>query len=128
MAKCAHCGDVLPPRPEGARGPAPKYCTKVTCNAQYRKRKTKVSYSITRSYSGWSKYSGGFANLSTEKPEDWVCQACGKNQPKEMPGYPYPIGMNMREFIKVCGKCHHKGLRKNILDCRNLIRYIRGNL
>lgn len=128
MSKCAHCGDTLPPRPIGARGPAPKYCQKVTCNAQYRQRKSKVSYSITRSFTGWTKYGGGFHNLSRADAEDWVCQACGRNQPKEIPGYAYPIGMSAREFIRACSKCHHKGLKKRIENARNLIRYIRGNL
>lgn len=74
---------------------------------------------------GWTKYDGGFSGLEKEKGL-WFCQACGQQQPEEVPRYLMPAisGIEAREWVSICSVCKHK-LGKRRISYQKLIRIIR---
>jgi len=56
---------------------------------------------------GWSKWSGGFHGMVGNE-QDWSCQACGKQQCKELPRYKLALENSMtREYVSICSICKH---------------------
>jgi hypothetical protein len=55
---------------------------------------------------GWSKWGGPRYGLLKDEKE-WVCQACGEPQPKELPTYMLPLDSFYRDFVRICSNCKH---------------------
>lgn len=123
IIKCQNCGEIIH-RPEGARGPVPKYCSKINCNAQHRGHE--ISKVTILRYS-WSKF-GGINASSTDKVHyDWYCQSCREQFPEQMSPMKFPIDLFGKEYVNVCGKCYVAGMEKHFKVFSDLIGYIRDS-
>lgn len=57
---------------------------------------------------GWTKHAGGRQGLiHSQEEETWTCQACGKAQPRALPGFLLEVFPNSREYVRVCASCFH---------------------
>lgn len=74
---------------------------------------------------GWSKYGGGRYGLVQSKADDWVCQACGDTQHKELPSFMIPFGVSLREFMRICSSCQNIKQNNGLTEIRELISLVR---
>lgn len=89
-----------------------------------RKPFVKSKTTLTEMKYGWSKYGGARYGL-VRFESDWVCQACGETQPKELTSYLLSIDKYDREFVRICGKCRNEMLRLKIKDYFAICRVVR---
>lgn len=114
LSYCKNCGTLLPPYP--GRGPRRRYCTSTSCNSQGRSKKITIHI---KKYQ-WSKYGGANKVLQhTQVDEIWCCQACGQEQPKELPAYRFPFGV---EYLRICANCHAAVVKNAIDDFFDIVK------
>ena len=126
VIRCENCGEIIN-RPDGARGPVPRFCAKSSCNSQHRDKAPGTVEFNVKFVRSWSKFEGDNSTLDKKTEYDWYCQACNCQFPKEMTPMLYPIDIFGKEYIKICGRCYKKSVEKKISDFRNLINYIRNS-
>lgn len=78
--------------------------------------------SIKKIKQSWTRYGGADKGLLSRTPE-WVCQACGEQQPESIDSYLFPIGV--REMIRLCPRCQNVVNVNNIISLRELISFVR---
>lgn len=121
---CQNCGDIIH-RPENTRGPLPKFCSKITCNAQHR---GKIISKLTIMRYSWSSH-GGINASSTEKVRyDWYCQACGEMFPEQMSPMKFPLDLFGKEYANVCGNCYATGVNHRLRVFSELSHFIRQRI
>lgn len=120
---CANCGEIFVSK--GTKGPPPKYCNRVTCNATYRNMHiSRVTLTHTRMMYGWSKH-GGPNQALVKQSGDWCCQCCGQQQTEELNAYMFEMDLGMREFFRICAKCKKVALEHNVHNFFKLIDHAR---
>ena len=68
---------------------------------------------------GWSKWGGAKKSIWVNQHERlerfWICQSCGKQEPKQIPPflYQYPF----EEYLRVCAVCFNN----NCIELKNRI-------
>jgi hypothetical protein len=73
----------------------------------------------------WSKYGG--IKLGLEKiEENWFCQICRQEQPKQIEPFLFP--MTDREFLRICPSCEYKKLQSGVITYEAMIIMCRGLL
>ena len=121
---CQNCGDTIH-RPSDAKGPRPKYCSKILCNAQHRGKVVSVLSIMTHS---WSSHGGGNPSSAKKVDYDWFCQACGEQFPEQMSPLKFPIDIFGKEYANVCGNCFATGVNHQLKVFDNLAFFVRRRL
>lgn len=68
----------------------------------------KSSYVSRGSTGHWTKWGGARQDLiQSELAEIWMCQSCGRQQPKELTPYRYEYPT--KEYLRVCAICLAEG-------------------
>ena len=82
----------------------------------------------TKMMHGWSKYGGrrfGMYRRETIWSTTWHCQACGKEQVRDLPHYMIPYADTDREYIQICSKCKNKAISHGVNSHDELIKLVR---
>jgi len=95
---------------------------KLKCNECSDNKTRKNILSIMKT--SWTKY--GSRKMGYRKnPNEWICQSCGKDQIKELPGFNLPIDDSMKVFIKICSNCQNI-VNNHEVDYKGLIDIVRA--
>lgn len=78
--------------------------------------------SIKKIKQSWTRYGGADKGLLSRTPE-WVCQACGEQQPQGIDPYLFPIAL--REVVRICPLCQSIVSRDGIENFSELINLVR---
>lgn len=122
LKKCLKCGQWKPfeafAKDKSRKTGRQNFCRE--CQSKYQLERKQDNRPKLRS---WTKYSKRSC-LIRENLEEWVCQACGETQVKELPSYIFPFN---HEYLRVCSKCKNIMLVTRIEEFYELIRIVRGS-
>ena len=80
---------------------------------------------LSKAKYGWSKYGGARHGL-VKQGGQWYCQACGEEQPDNLPAYMMCIDNGgFREFIRLCSVCEHTVKKLDIKIFQELKRILK---